>query len=56
MTVINEPTSNKINKNVGYSNMLIIQKIITEEKNMSFREHYKELDDEDSFCFVLGYN
>ena len=56
MRVINEPTSNKINNKDWYSDMLIIQKIMTEEKNMRFRDHYKELDDEDSFCFVLGYN
>ena len=56
MTVINEPTSNKINNKDWYSDMLIIQKIITEEKNMGFRDYYKELDDEDYFCFVLGYN
>ena len=56
MTSINEPTSHNINAEVGYSNTLIIEKIITEDNDLSIRAKGKELDDEDSSCFVLGYN
>jgi hypothetical protein len=56
MTVINEPTTDNINEEVRNSNTLTLEKIITKEKNMSFRAKCKKLDDEDSFCFVRGYN
>ncbi|MFT6903198.1 MAG: hypothetical protein ACJAXS_003421 [Colwellia sp.] len=56
MTVINEPTRHNTNKEVGYSNALMMDKIITEENKMSFRAMGRELDDEDTCCFVLGYN
>jgi len=56
MTVVNESKSNNINEEVGNLNTLMMKKITTEEKDMSFRVKCKELYDEDSFCFVLGYN
>lgn len=56
MTVINEPTSHNINEQVGNSDTLMMEKIMTQEKVIPFKAKYKELDDEDSFCFVLGYN
>jgi hypothetical protein len=56
MTVINEPTTDNISEEVRNSNTLTLEKIITKEKRMSFRAKCKKLDDEDSFCFVRGYN
>jgi hypothetical protein len=53
MTVINKPTSNNINEENVTSDELMIKKIITEEKDMGFRNKYKELDDVDSFCIGL---
>ena len=56
MTVIDVPTSHNINQEVGYSDSLMMEKTIIEENNISFRAKGKDLDDEDSLCFVLGYN
>ena len=56
MTVFNAPTSYNNHTEFGNSDTLMMEKIIIEENNMSFRAKGKELDDEDSLCFVLGYN
>jgi hypothetical protein len=56
MTVINEPISHNIDVKIGNSDALMVQKNIIEEKDMSCSAKCKEPDDEDSFCFVLGYN
>jgi len=56
MAVINERTSHNLNAEVGSSGTLMMQKNVIEEKDISFRAECKELDDEDFFCFVLGYN
>jgi hypothetical protein len=56
MTVIHEQTSHNINADIRNSDTLMMQKNIIEEEDMSCRAKCKDLNDEDSFCFVLGYN
>jgi hypothetical protein len=56
VTVIKE-TLNYINdEKAECSNTFIREKAITKEDDMSCRFSCKELEEEASFCFVLGYN
>ncbi len=56
MTVFNEPPDYNINDEVAGSTISAMEKTITKENDISFSAIHDEVEDESSFCFVLGYN
>ena len=56
MTVIKETLNYNDDEKSESSNTLTKEKVITKENDMSCRLACKELEEEVSFCFVLGYN
>jgi hypothetical protein len=56
VTVIEEISNYNDDEKTECSNKFIIEKAITQENDMSFRFTCKALEEEVSFCFVLGYN
>lgn len=56
MTAIKEISNQNIDEINQYLGTSIIETDIKEKNDMRSRFSYKELEDELSFCFVLGYN
>ena len=56
MAVINDTSNSNTSEEVAYSKTSMMNEVITEKSGLSVVVKYKEVEEEEHYCCVLGYN